>query len=117
MAHQHRIRLVSVQLAVGFVGQRKTIERLTTAELQRHIKLRMLLLDDPNRAKPWEDARGAWLTVAKAPQDALDDARRPNDLETNRNQGNEAGNHDHRLLKVRVRTLQAEGAGQDQDQR
>ena len=38
-------------------------------------------------------------------------------LETNRSQGNQPGNHNHCLLKVRMRTFKAEGAGQDQDER
>jgi hypothetical protein len=72
---------------------------------------------NPDRAKSCEDALGPRLTVAKAPQDALDDPGCANDLETNRSQGNETGNHNHRLLKVRVWTSKAEGAGQDEDER
>src|SRR5205085_9427569 len=72
---------------------------------------------NPDRAKWCEDALGPRLMVAKTTQDALDDPGRANDLETDCRQGNEAGNHHHSLLKVRVWAFQAEGAGQDQDKR
>jgi hypothetical protein len=90
------------------------------ARLHGHQRTGSISVPPPMGPK-WKGCRNGpqerGLTVAKATQDALDDPGRANDLETNRSQGNQAGNHNHRLLKVRVWTFEAEGAGQDQDER
>ena len=57
------------------------------------------------------------LTVSEATQNALHDARRPDDLKTDCSEREYASDGNDRLLNIWPNRMRAESAGQDQDER